>query len=996
VTIALTQANQRRTISTICADGFLLQVFTRVPGSIDRLSSASSHTPRLPVVVQMAIVCALLVLASGRAGASNAPTTFQVVSPSNNAELSSYPVMIELAGGGSDKEFHAELNGVNVTRQFTPLIHGKRTGIFYRRHIIQGKNSFIAHDGASVTKVHFTFQLPAGVQLSSEPGPEYVAVQTRVIQGDPNQLSDYGVQVGSTTYWAPKTTYQNFPATGATGFQVVLLDRATGNLVSNTSFGTFTEVGALIFDSTVGTSGFYSGCSDYGCVVIIQSLQSSGSGDGDGVTDAAIAQAVSSVGGSDTLQYYPETSSYSLISSVSHGGHPLGASAYERILPTGSAVISGVLILDNVNAYTFASPSRVTFSTGTAPGSDSNTITVAGTQYTSDPVAAGQGGIQLVALNRQTLQLLFQKTYTPIDNPGIGEGPLNQLDSDLNSLQGNCPPRGDSCPLVFVSTIGTVFKPQVYDPLTDPPLLEAWYKVAHDLAALEGGTYSVFEQLNSGDDYALVGSFDSVNSFPAAEASSVISKAIQQAGASIPASNIRGELTLDHQYGYAPALSNLKSTWDKSTVSLLDAIALQPPTAWPYPQPGHPGQQAAYLYFSSSPVVDTCLCQDIRSAYANQNSYSSFSNWYTNVSLAQYPYANQQNPPFSEEDFTLLKDQLETELQYAASIQGYLNNISLLFSGQESSISLILSGDYATVEQYLYAPPPPSTNTALFATLTAVGGMASLASYFTPVGPAAQFAFDGVSVGMNVAASTTNFQSSSGSINEQGMLESTYADLSTDAVNYFADTSDQIGNFFALILTDWGRMEALGKPLQDQTIVWDTTVDGTVLQNFDRVTRKQYLVSLMAGVFSIDHNVNNASGGPPTQVNSGCDAFTVGSHPGVNGTTVWAFPSGPNGQTPSAPPHDGQWYDGYIFWDTPTCTTQHQLVNNGAVTDLFAPLDPNDTSKMGQYIPWFFINQTQIPVITWCGDNNPCSTGSSQTSVPAMPAAMPASQSRRR
>lgn len=475
-------------------------------------------------------------------------------------------------------------------------------------------------------------------------------------------------------------------------------------------------------------------------------------------------------------------------------------------------------------------------------------------QYLSATVTGGQGGFQLVVLDRQTLTLISNQTFTPIDSSQLN----NLANVFTNDSYQYCGFNGAGlCPLFILSSIGNVAKP------TDPQTLQAWYNLGYRMNnAIPGTTYSVFDQLGAGDDYALVGSYNlfpslpTGNSFPTAEASSVVSRAIQPQNSQTLPSNIRGVLTLDKEMGYAPFLSNLTSNLDTSTVSLLDATALQAPVAWPYPQAGHPGQQNAYLYFGQ----ETYKCSDIRSSYNNLNSPLSI--WYSKISGLQY----QSNPNYSQNDFNLLQGQLETELEYAQTIQNFEGNIDLLYTAQNSNVALLLASAYEEAQQNLYQAPPPPSQSVSFGVFNGLSRMFSLASYVTPLGPDLQFAFTAASVAMSSAATYTHNSSGTPVLGQTGLLQSTYGSLAGDAANNFADQQEVIGNLFDLIFSDWGRMQALGVPLLNQTIVWDSSVSGAVLADFDRSTRREYLLSLMAGVFLIDYLPDAASGGPPSSI----------------------------------------------------------------------------------------------------------------------------------
>lgn len=900
------------------------------------------------------LVLAVFVLAPCRNALADAPPSssdsdrsFRVISPAKGARLSSLPVEIKLFFPKQNRldfpvenrrdQFRAELNGVDVTRRFGPLTNHVRRARFYPRHLNLGSNSFTAHYEEAVTGVQFAVQQPPGPAGSSQSQQNYIPITTRIVSGHGGKISDYGVQVNGQTYFAPSSTYAGQPATNGYGFQVLVLDRATLNVVSNTSFGTPDDASVNSLVSALAQGSLFSGCGEFGCLIAVQSF--AGIGAAGDLTVNFPNQVFASIGGSGTLALQSASSSYSLIAAVTPQGTAPAGTGYERVCSTQSAVcrsavISGALILDNYSAYTFASPARVTFSTGTAPNSTSNTITVGANEYPSSTVASGQGGFQLVVLDSQTLTLISNQTFTPLDAQQLNE--MSQIVS--NTPFYNCLPESQNCPIFILSSIGNVAKP------TSGPALKAWLQLGSTIQQSAGGTYNVFESLGAGDDYALLDAY-SAQRPPATEASSVVSRAVQPLRAVTLPSNIRGELIPNHQWNYAVSISNLSSTFNSSSVSLLDATALQAPVAWPYPQPGHTGQQNAYVYFSQL----TCTCNDIRSSYNNLN--ATLSDWFTTVSTAKYT----TNPKFTYGDFTLLQIQLKTELEYARAIQKFEGNFDLLYTQENSNVGLLLTQDYGIVQSHLYVPPPPVTHHVLFGVLTGLSDLFSLASYLTPLGPAVQFGFDAASIAMNTGALFTSSPSGPPAINQLGMLRSTYGNLAGDAANNFADGQEVVGNFFDLILSDWGRMKTLGLPLQQQTIKWDSSVNSAVLDSFDRATRKQYLISLMAGVFSIEHDLGIANGTAPTSfLASGCTDFNPGVKVTVNDTSVWAI---------TTSPFEGQLsWDGFVFWNVPSCPATPQRVNDKVLKPLFAPLDPGDPSKLGQYGPWFYLNQRQILV----------------------------------
>lgn len=283
----------------------------------------SNHPIRLrPPQVKSAILILFLLGLCNYGWAGGAPSAsamgFHVVSPANHSKLSALPVEIKLYFpiGPRAEQFSAELNGVDVTRRFGSWRHQFRRARFFRRHLKLGHNSFTAHFGSAVANVSFTVEQGSGLPGSPQSQPNYVPIQTRIVSGDGSQISDYGVQVGGTTYFAPATTYQGKPTTGGNGFQVLVLDRATLNMVSNTSFGAVDNASVVLLSAVLAQPQNYSGCGEFGCLIIVQSFSGIGAA-GDG---GSAFLRIGSLGG---LVGFPAASSYSLITSLTPSARPL-------------------------------------------------------------------------------------------------------------------------------------------------------------------------------------------------------------------------------------------------------------------------------------------------------------------------------------------------------------------------------------------------------------------------------------------------------------------------------------------------------------------------------------------------------------------------------------------------------------------------------------------------------------------------------------------------
>jgi hypothetical protein len=802
--------------------------------------------------------------------------------------------------------------------------------------------------------------------LDAGPRPLWVPIQTRIISGDGSQANDYAIGVGPAVYTAPT------PSDGtATGYQVLLLDRYTLDPVSNQSFPASSGSDVTSMANAMTSSSFTSGCGEFGCLMVVQSLNGFGftpcvgqPGNCSGLP-GSLFQAL---GGSPQINYAcgelcPVQSSdtpeivvmsradYSLIANIAPGSSAGSGGGRERLtcLDLGNCgdvanaddhgAISGVLILDNNAAYTFAPPGRVTFSTGTGASATSNTITIGSTAYPSATIPAGSGAFQVVIVDGSTLELLFNGTFN-----------FTQLYSDDPDVQTmyqvlTGAARNENR-LVFISSVGTDMWHGAW------PV--QWSRVAQAVAGL-GGTYQVFLSIQRTDDYALVGRgspYLNTGFFPyrGTEVSTVITNAIKPAGAPTLASNLRGVLARDNRGFYTPVLSNRTSTFDQTTLGLVDAIALQPPTPWPAQSPG---QQAAYTYISEILLGSTAPDPDIRAAYTNENQVPS--TWLSILLSLSYP----SGQSFTESDFDSVQAQLETEIEYVSVIRQFLQNIEDLYTQTQTGVDAILNGAYQAVKNDLQpgggTGMTPRWQSVIAGAETISDDIGSLAG-----GPAVKLALDLVFVSANFAMAAAN--ATGGAALQR--VETTFDGLQQRSIADFAASLTVIGNLFDLILTDWGRLQALGVPLKGNQIVWDPSLNGAVLDTLDRALRRQYLLELIPPGFEMGWWTDVAEGAPPQPDRLCCKyaAFPCGidcldCDVGGSDSANWiALPTSPTGNSP-APGNDGQNYDILVVGGDVRCSANH---DGGLLDPLFAPLDPNDPTKLGLFKPYFFIHATML------------------------------------
>jgi hypothetical protein len=84
---------------------------------------------------------------------------------------------------------------------------------------------------------------------------------------------------------------------------------------------------------------------------------------------------------------------------------------------------------------------------------------------------------------------------------------------------------------------------------------------------------------------------------------------------------------------------------------------------------------------------------------------------------------------------------------------------------------------------------------------------------------------------------------------------------------------------------------------------------------------------------------------------------------GINDINPVAYRSGPAPlYFDRLPLPDLQFYDTYELFDVHSCPQDGaKPVGYDLLRPLFAPVTPGDPSNLGQYAPWFYINNTQIP-----------------------------------
>jgi hypothetical protein len=470
---------------------------------------------------------------------------------------------------------------------------------------------------------------------------------------------------------------------------------------------------------------------------------------------------------------------------------------------------------------------------------------------------------------------------------------------------------------------------------------------------------------NGVDDYLLVGR--SINNVPfyigmpnftGSEAGMVIAKKTVK-NAKGP-TNVEGVLTLDRYGYYIPRVQGQAvGLVSPQTASVLNGSLLSP-TPWPYSS--DLGHQNAYAYISTQ-----LCCSDIRSAYVNLNASPDV--WLTN--LYQLPYSPDQ-PGFTEDDFDDVQAQLEIEFAYLSQIRNLQNNILSLYQSQQSNVALILqqAEDDVIADVYTSTPPPqPPTAWSAF-TQDVFPTLANLTGFF----PGGDYVKTALGVGTLVIDSTVERTNSS---NGQSQLMQRLAaqniaasKLAQTAVNQYTESLISLGNDFDRIVTDWGRMKAIGGPLTSGQLQWDDSASGYFLRAFNLTARRQYYPALMVNSnFFIAHDLYASPTYQPNDNlyvwgnNNGCgiDLIQKGQEantPLYSGTAYYpsviqAGQSPDNSKVPNA-----YWWDvwalGLVGETTAQCPDGVTAGGLPGTFGMFDPIDQNNTSALGLWKPYFF------------------------------------------
>jgi hypothetical protein len=272
------------------------------------------------------------------------PGTITISAPASGATLTVLPatITLNLLNGATLSSAKVTLNGTDITSAFVSGANNTATAT-----ITSGV--YVGSNRIQVTLPSQTVASPFSYDPSSASTPppappgsgasttlaDTIPIQTRVQMKNGIGQQGWGIQVGQTAYPEPH---------GYTdGFQVLVLNRSSLALVSNTSYSlsggaNYTFNLEQFLGAITPSTAFTNACGSAGCLLIIQSLNTIGTGCPAGQACAYYGASFPNIGGTGTISFTtdPANLAYSFIGNV--GSLALHAgSNFERITCASSS-----------------------------------------------------------------------------------------------------------------------------------------------------------------------------------------------------------------------------------------------------------------------------------------------------------------------------------------------------------------------------------------------------------------------------------------------------------------------------------------------------------------------------------------------------------------------------------------------------------------------------------------------------------------------------------
>lgn len=277
---------------------------------------------------------------------------------------------------------------------------------------------------------------------------------------------------------------------------------------------------------------------------------------------------------------------------------------------------------------------------------------------------------------------------------------------------------------------------------------------------------------------------------------------------------------------------------------------------WPVPA-GTPGSaayktQAAALGFLSEQVCGgpSTRCPDIRAEY---DSYpETISAWRRDMGKVTFPSGQHD---FDLATFTLVKDQLVTELGDVYVVDGLREAMHTLLSDQQQMLGPALQSAYRDVRSSIEVDGDAHVKSIMY---TILGLITSLAEKIPGVGHA-------VGVISAIVEFVTELVTDLGGENK-GTLETTVNDLADQAANGFTASLESLTQTFGYLFSDWGKLSAVADGLKHDTDAWEIKDPGKYVRAMTNAIKISYYQALVP----LEYQINEAQAAPTTDMRHWC------------------------------------------------------------------------------------------------------------------------------
>ncbi|ADB49860.1 hypothetical protein [Conexibacter woesei] len=543
-----------------------------------------------------------------------------------------------------------------------------------------------------------------------------------------------------------------------------------------------------------------------------------------------------------------------------YGVTPPGMPAFLDGSPGLPGTLTGYLQTVVNDAYQFVSPEQVRLDTAADGSSDTqNVIQVGSTSYRSDPIAQGALGFHLLVLRPGGLQGYAENTLVVNNADGsTNEDGVRTLAAYLRNWNGD--PQSQ---LLILQSFGT---PRYWG---TSPSSTAWLKdmlpdysgnldwfggtIPQDRASLAGiwnGTGpTVAGQVgllagraghdlvaNYGRDYGHMGGISLVAPTHAYDPGAAV---VQGQTDPIPSqARVIGTLTRNAQSQWTLRSPTADPDLDSSSMWQL---AFQQPTAWPLAST--PGQRAANAWIAGA-LFPGAQLGDVRTAYVSQGDvdWASTADQLARLSFPGAGYG------FSQQDFTALQGQLETELLDVANVRTAVANWKQVFmnSAFTGYVDLQSIAD-GIVDQVLQANSQRGTQTSLDSlSIISTALYVGQAMVDFSGGPAAEFAaapMGAIAGSLGLADALTKHDDGSSQPNTQQIWDEAYR-LGQDLVDRheaMASTLDHLGDLF---VGDWGKLQQAAQAANGSWAMSSAT-QNAIQQAFSVTAKRAFYTALM-------------------------------------------------------------------------------------------------------------------------------------------------------